>query len=159
MQLIHFSMQKYRNWGTLCCMEYRYMERLLTCHVNESLPGPLKKIVVEGFIVIPGIVVRRFHCIWIRLKWVIFVSNLLQVILAVTGKMFMNLFNLLVWKFCNKMSCWGKRIVKIVLKEEIVFFSDGVRQLDSIWVLKKFIFSSREVLCFPCNRKTFVAKV
>ena len=31
---------------------------------NESLPGPLKKIVIEGFIVIPGIVVRRFHCIY-----------------------------------------------------------------------------------------------
>jgi len=31
---------------------------------NESLLGPLEKIVIEGCIVIPGIVVRRFHCIF-----------------------------------------------------------------------------------------------
>ena len=30
---------------------------------NESWPGPLKNIVIEGYIVIPGIVVRRFHCV------------------------------------------------------------------------------------------------
>jgi len=55
-------MQKKSYWYTVVGVSL--YEETFSMSFNKGLSGPLKKIVIEGFIIKPGIVVQRFHCLW-----------------------------------------------------------------------------------------------